>query len=192
MVDKDKRVKVINRTGGGLAYSIDALRVSRYWPKPGHHLNISIAELSELRTVPGGTKMLEECLLIEDLEALKILFPDSELEPEYNYGVEEVEFLLQEASLEQLLDALDYAPHGVLDLIKSQSVKKLPNETSKISAINEKFNIDINKMHELHLEKSIPEEKPEPKRRRRTAPIVEPKEQKETSLPKYNVVKKED
>ena len=193
MENKDRRVKVVNRTGGSLAYKIDTLRVTRHWRRPGDYLNISISELSELRTVPGGNYILKECLIIEDKEALNVLFPDMELEPQYNYGLKEIEILLYEADTEQLLDALDFAPKGVLDLIKAKSAEKLPNTTAKIEAINKKFKIDLNKVNELYQEKEILEEKPEPTRRRRTAPIVETEEPKqESSLPKYNVVKKED
>ncbi len=193
MENKDRRVKVVNRTGGSLAYKIDTLRVTRHWPRPGDYLNISISELSELRTVPGGNYILKECLIIEDKEALNVLFPDIELEPEYNYGLKEVEALLYEADLAQLLDALDFAPKGVLDLIKSKSAEKLPNETAKIEAINKKFKIDLNKVNELHQEKEIKEQTPKQTRRRRTAPIVETKELKqESSLPKYKVVKEDE
>ena len=192
MENKDRRVKVVNRTGGSLAYKIDTLRVTRHWPRPGDYLNISISELSELKTVPGGNYILKECLIIEDKEALNVLFPDIELEPEYNYGLKEVEALLYEADLAQLLDALDFAPKGVLELIKTKATEKLPNETAKIEAINKKFKIDLNKVNELHQEKEIKEQAPKQTRRRRTAPIIETKGSKqESSLPKYKVVKEE-
>lgn len=192
MVNKEKRVKVFNRASGSLAYKIDTLRVTRHWRKPGDYLNISIAELLELKTVRGGQSLLENYVIIEDKEALSVLFPDQELEPEYNYGLKEIEALLYEADTEQLLDALDFAPKGVLDLIKAKSAEKLPNTTAKIEAINKKFKIDLNKINELYQEKEILEEKPEPTRRRRTAPIIETEEPKqESSLPKYKVVKED-
>lgn len=192
MVNKEKRVKVINRTGGSLAYKIDTLRVTRYWSRPGDYLNISIAELSELRTVRGGNTILRDCVVIEDEEALSVLFPDEDLQPEYKYGIKEVEFLLYEGGTAQLLDALDFAPTGVLDLIKLKSIRKLPNETAKIEAINKKFNIDINKVHELNEEKLIPKEEIKPEQRRRTAPVIETEEpKKESSLPKYKVIKED-
>lgn len=192
MVNKEKRVKVVNRASGSLAYKIDTLRVTRHWRKPGDYLNISIAELLELKTVKGGQSLLENYVIIEDKEALSVLFPDQELEPEYNYGLKEIEALLYEADTEQLLDALDFAPKGVLDLIKAKSAEKLPNATAKIEAINKKFKIDLNKINELYQEKEILEEKPEPTRRRRTAPIIETEEPKqESSLPKYKVVKED-
>lgn len=192
MENKDRRVKVVNRTGGSLAYKIDTLRVTRHWPRPEDYLNISISELSELKTVPGGNYILKECLIIEDKEALNVLFPDIELEPEYNYGLKEVEALLYEADLAQLLDALDFAPKGVLELIKTKAAERLPNETAKIEAINKKFKIDLNKVNELHQEKEIKEQAPKQTRRRRTAPIIETEEPKqESSLPKYKVVKED-
>ena len=193
MVNKEKRVKVVNRSSGSLAYKIDTLRVTRHWRKPGDYLNISIAELLELKTVRGGQSLLENYVIIEDKEALSVLFPDQELEPEYNYSLKEIEVLLYEADTEQLLDALDFAPKGVLDLIKAKSAEKLPNTTAKIEAINKKFKIDLNKVNELYQEKEILEEKPEPVRRRRTAPIIKAEEPKqESSLPKYKVVKEDE
>ena len=192
-IDKNKRIQVINRGGGALGYHIPTLGVYRRWAKPGDHLNISIHELLELKTVPGGLTILKNHLLIEDEQALKILFLDETIEPEYKYGLKEVDFLLYEGKLEHLLDALDFAPTGVLDLIRDKSVNKIPNTTAKVDAINKKFSIDVNKMHELHLNKDTAVEEPEPTRRRRTAPIIDTEElKKETSLPKYNVVKKED
>lgn len=191
MTNKNRRIKVVNRSKGSLAYYIDTLRITRHWTSPGDYLNISISELLELKTAPGGMAILEDCLLIEDQEALKVLFPDIELEPEYNYGIEEVETLLYEADIEQLLDALDFAPKGVLDLIRLKSTEELPNTTAKIEAINERFKIDLNKMHEIHQEKGVTQEKEEPKRRRRTKPVTE-KAEENTSLPKYNIVEKEE
>lgn len=191
-INKNKRIQVINRSGGALGYHIPTLGVYRRWTKPGDHLNISIHELLELKTVPGGLTILRNHLLIEDEQALKILFLDETMEPEYKYGLKEVDFLLYEGTLEHLLDALDFAPTGVLDLIKNKSVNKIPNTTAKVDAINKKFSIDLNKMHELHLNKDTAVEAPEPTRRRRTAPIVETKESKqESSLPKYKVVKED-
>lgn len=184
-----RKVKVTNRTSGMLGYTIDVLRVSRFWNKPGDYLNIAIDELLELKTVPGGMNILTNWVVIEDEEALKIVFDDQEVQPEYKYGLEEVDFLLYEATLEQLLDALDYAPEGVLNLILSNSKKKLPNTTAKISAINDKFNTNINQAFELNqggLEDS--EEAKEDVRPRRTAPID--LNEKEADIPKYNVVKK--
>jgi hypothetical protein len=47
----------------------------------------------------------------------------------------------------------------------------------------------LNKVNELHQEKEIKEQAPKQTRRRRTTPIIETKE---SSLPKYKVVKKDE
>lgn len=193
-IDKNKRVKVINRSGGALGYHIPSMRITRRWNQPGDYLNISIEELLELKTVPGGVAVLEDCLLIEDKTALSVLFPDQEIEPEYEYGLEEVSTLLYESGIDQFLDALDYAPKGVLELLKEKAVAKLPDTVEKIKSMNEKFGIDLNKMHELHLERGV-EEKAEKTvvKRRRTAPLKkEEEESNQSTLPKYNVVSKEE
>ena len=198
MADLDKKVKVVNRTDGMLGYSIPELRIKRFWRKPGDYLNISVAEMLELKTVPGGMALLEDCVVIEDEEAIKLVFDDKEMEPEYRYGLKEVDFLLYEATLEQFLDALDYSPQGVLDLIKANAKKKLPNTTAKISAINDKFNIDMNKIHELgkpDADEEQVEEKPVVESKRRAAPIIEEIKtapaKEEVKAPKYNIVEKD-
>lgn len=198
MADLDRKVKVINRTNGMLGYSIPELRIKRFWEKPGDYLNISIQEMLELKTVSGGLELLENFVVIEDEEAIKIVFDDREMEPEYRYGLKEVDFLLYEATLEQFLDALDYAPQGVLDLIKSKAKIKLPNTTAKISAINDKFNIDMNKIHELGKPDAGEEQAEETKvqePKRRAAPVIETKKapaKEEIKAPKYKIVEKEE
>lgn len=189
MTNLEKKVKVYNRTDGALSYGIKALRVSRLWRKPGDYLNIAISELLELKTNPGGMYIINNCIMIDDDEALKLVFDDREIQPEYKYGLKEVDYLLYEASLEQFLDALDYSPKGVLDLILAKAKIKLPNTTAKISAINDKFGININKVFELTKDNADDvEDLGENKPSRRTAPIqIETK----TKAPEYKIVKKD-
>lgn len=187
MTNLERKVKVTSRTIGSLSYQIDPSKPMRTWNKAGDYLNITIAELLELRTIGGGEYTLREYLLIEDEEALKLVFDEQDVEPEYKYGIAEVDFLLYESELEQFLDALDYAPKGVLDLILVKAKEKLPNTTAKISAINDKFSVDINKSFDL-LKKdgSEEEEKESATPARRAAPI---KTETKAKAPQYKVVK---
>ena len=192
MTNLTRKIKVYNRTSGGLGYEIEALRITRSWAKQGDYLNIGIDELLELKTIQGGMELLEKYILIEDEEALKLIFDDREVEPEYKYGVAEVDFLLYKATLEQFLDALDYAPQGVLELLLAGAKDKLPNTTAKISAMNEKYKININTMHELNKDTEVAEDKETaPVSKRRSAPIVKDVEKLNIEAPKYNVVKKD-
>lgn len=170
---KNKRIQVFNRTNGSIGYRIPSTGQVRTWKRPGDYLNISVGELLELKTAPGGRGMLEKNLLIKDEEALQVIFPDGDLEPEYHYTQDEINTLLYEATNEQLLDALDYAPKGVLELIKMTAVNKLPNATDKIESINERFNIDLVQMHEISKEKGeIKVENNTRPRKRRTKPLI--------------------
>lgn len=181
-----EKIAVKNRSSSRVGYKIESLRVYRSWKKTGDVLFIPKEELIELRiAVPGGLKLLEDYLLIEDETARSEVF-GYELEPEYAYSEKEIEYLLYEGPDEQFLDCLDYAPYGVLEIIKQMAIKKKPNTTVKFDAINEKFKINLNTLivnagSDISDEETITS-------KRRAAPVIIPKEEKTEG--KYKVVKK--
>lgn len=183
-MDGNRRVPVRSRTEGSVAYKLDSLRVARSWPKTGAVLQISIDELKELMVYPGGEYILRNLVIIED-EAARIEILGAEVQPEYNYTEDEIKYLLYEAEDNALLDCLDYAPIGVLELIKEFSLEKMPNTTAKIKAINQKLNINLNKIIEMMRDDNDDAAKQSTTNGRRTAPVVLP-EKKE----KYKVVSK--
>lgn len=183
-MDGNRRVSVRSRTEGSVAYKLDSLRVARSWPKSGSVLQISIDELKELMVYPGGEYILRNLVIIED-EAARIEILGAEVQPEYNYTEDEIKYLLYEAEDNALLDCLDYAPVGVLELIKEFSLEKMPNTTAKIKAINQKLNINLNKIIEMMRDDDDDAAKQPTANGRRTAPVVLP-EKKE----KYKVVSK--
>ena len=188
MTDLTRKVRVRNRASGTVAYVIPALRITRIWDKTGDIINISIDELIELKTISGGQALLDEYLAVEDDEAVKLLY-DYELPPEYNYGEAEIDYLLHAGTNEQLFDALDYAPIGVLEMIKSMAIKERPDTTAKVEAINKKFGIDlllIIKNAEVDIDNIDYTDTITP---RRSAPVELSSEQKK-STSKYKVVDK--
>ena len=48
-------------------------------------------------------------------------------------------------SLDQLLDCLDYAPEGVISLVKNMAVDMKLNDVSKRDAIKDKTGFDVSK-----------------------------------------------
>ena len=169
-MDLTTKVEVKNRGLGSTAYKIDSLRVSRYWSKEGDIINIPINELIELTTIPGGKALMDNFLLIEDKDALETIYGTKEMIPEYNYSQEEIDYLLYKGTNEQLLDALDYAPLGVLDLIKSTAIKNIPDTTAKVEAINNKFGITLSTIAKNYqVEDGVAEE--EITSERRSAPV---------------------
>jgi hypothetical protein len=185
--DKARKVSVSSRNAGSLAYTIPSLRVRREWSKSGEENFISIDELIELTTIPGGRKLLEEYLLINDDEAIEAVL-GHEVQPEYKYTEKEIEFLLYGGTDEQFADCLDYAPAGVLELLKNMAVVKMPNTTFKVTAINDKFKINLSTLNKNYEADEIFEEATS-LNGRRTAPVVVTAPPKTESAPKYKITK---
>lgn len=187
-MDLNTKIAVVKRAKGSVGYKIDTLRVSRSWKHDAKDpIYIPVAELIELTTIPGGRKLLEEYLIIQDEEArLEVL--GIETSPEYLYTEKEVNYLLHKASNEQLLDCLDYAPIGVLDLIKMLAIQAKPDTTVKIDAINAKFNINLEELIKLNAELRPASEEGhiEAQTERRSAPIVLDEQE---PIKRYKIIK---
>lgn len=185
---ESKLIDVRNRDAGSVGYSIPDRGVWRSFA-PGETKKIQLEELQALQYVPGGEFTLKHLLMVNDKDALSVL--NMETEPEYFYTEKEVKELLTTGTLDQLKDCLDFAPEGVIDLIKKIAVDiKLP-DTLKREAIEKKTGFSINNAIMVNQVMDAENEvKEEPKAARRTAPIAteEEKTARRTTLPKYNVV----
>ena len=166
----EKKVPVRSRTQGSVSYKLESRLAARSWQKAGTVLYPTVEELKEVMMIPGGAYLLKNCLVIEDPEA-RIEVLGAEPEPEYLYGEKEIKTLLYEADDAALLDCLDYAPAGVLELVRQYAIEKLPNTMVKIQAINDKFKINL--AHMADLVKDIDGEVVEPVHevKRRTTPL---------------------
>lgn len=183
----EKIVEVRNRDSGNVGYTIKDLGIWRNFA-PGEIKKVPLEELKALQYAPGGEFTLKHLLMIKDKDALSAL--NIETEPEYFYTETEIKELLTKGTLDQLKDCLDFAPEGVIEIIKKMAVEiQLPN-TLKRTAIFEKtgFNIDnaimVNKVMDEPAETQIEETKT-----RRSTPIQAAKSTgRRTEIPKYNVV----
>lgn len=145
-MNKDKLIKVTNRFSGNVGYDIPDLQVKRTFV-PRETKEITFEELEKLSYVPGGMKIIRDYLVIKDKDAIKEILPD--VEPEYFYGEAEVKNILEHGSLDQFLDCLDFAPDGVLDIVKDLAVKLPLDNMSKRNAIREKLGFDVTKAIEI-------------------------------------------
>lgn len=178
-MNKNMEVVVVNRKQGGLTVIIPDLNVRKRFAKTGAFSTMTVGELEALKVTPGGERVLKEYLKIEDAEVANHIL-DGQVEAEYNYGEKEIDFLLYKATTEQLLDALDFAPEGVLEIIRAKAIEEWPNTTAKLVAINEKFSISLEKIKMLQLD--IIKEEKEVKSARRSNPVdieVQPKRVRE-------------
>ena len=139
-MDSNKVFNVKNRSSGVVWYNIPEEKIRREFA-PGETKKISFYELEKLSYQPGGTKIIEEFLLIYNDEAIEELNLRTELE--YHMTESDVVKLIKEGSLDEWLDALDFAPAGVMDLIKQLSVTIPLNDYNKRTALKQKTGFDI-------------------------------------------------
>lgn len=188
MVENNMTVKVTNRDNGSVGYTVPDLGVHRTF-QPRESKEISAEELRKLSYLPGGDVIIKEYLIIHNEELLKELL--GEVEPEYYYSEDEVKALLLSGSLEQLQDCLDFAPNGVIDLIKSLAVSLKIDNVSKRKAIQDKTGFNVTRAIEINEETDEETTSKEGTQGRRAAPITaksEEAQQRRGAPPKYNVV----
>ena len=192
MLDKESKITVINRSTGRVGYTIPELHVTRQFAFK-EKKEIPFKELEALSYLPGGMPLIKDYLVIKDVEAIKEL--GLEVQPEYYYTEEDIKKILLYGSLNEFLDCLDFAPNGVLEMIKKLSVSLPLNDMEKRNAILEKMNFNVTRAIEIQNTKSEDELEAEKKNsapiRRVNVPEVNTEGPvRRTAPPKYNVVKK--
>ena len=188
MIENNVTVKVTNRDNGSVGYSVPDLGVHRTF-QPKETKEISAEELRKLSYLPGGDIIIKDYLIIHNEELLNELL--GSVEPEYYYSEAEVKTLLLSGSLEQLQDCLDFAPNGVIDLIKDLAVTLKIDNMSKRKAIQEKTGFNVTRAIEINEETEEEETTKENTSGRRAAPLSTNKEgtpARRSAPPKYNVV----
>ena len=180
-------VTVTNRNNGTTGYTLQN-GVRRQF-QIGQSRKIDIEELRELSSIPGGEYILQNYLIVNDRTALDYLHLDPE--PEYFYTEKEIKDLLLNGSLDQMEDCLNFAPQGVIDLIKSMAIDlKLP-DIRKRELIQQKTGFSITNALNVNAILETEDEKKEDKIKieRKAKPITETTGVvRKATPPKYNVV----
>lgn len=131
---------VKNRGASLVVYKIPEDGIRREF-KPGQTLQISSEELEKLTYQPGGITILSQFLQIQDPVAIQQLHVKTE--PEYYMSERDVYNLIVKDSLDAFLDALDFAPIGVIDLIKKMSIDIPMTDIRKRKVLKEKTGFDV-------------------------------------------------
>ena len=137
-----KVYNVKNRSSNIVMYRIPESNIRRQFA-PGETKKISHEELEQLHYVPGGANLITNYLVIDDIDAAVEFNDGNVLEPEYHYSDEDVRELINNGSLDSFLDALDFAPAGVIELIKSYAVSLPMTDMSKRRALQAKTGFDV-------------------------------------------------
>lgn len=180
--------RVKNRGASTVVYKIADKGIRREF-KPGQIMSISSEELEELTFQPGGTLILSQFLQIMDLEGIQATHIKTE--PEYYMSEADVAKLITSGSLDAFLDALDFAPIGVIDLIKKLSISIPMVDIQKRKALKEKTGFDVEAALKHNEEDKEDDQKTILKQsdgERRVKPDTTPVGRRTT--PKYNIVTK--
>jgi hypothetical protein len=178
--------RVKNRGASTVVYKIPEDGVRREF-KPGQTLQISSEELEKLTYQPGGTLILSQFLQILDLEGIQKA--NIKTEPEYHMSEADVSKLITSGSLDAFLDCLDFAPIGVIDLIKKLSISIPMVDIQKRKALKEKTGFDVEAALKHQEEDKEDDQKTILKQNngeRRVQPEAAPAGRR--TAPKYNIV----
>lgn len=188
-----KMVAVTNRDNGEVFAKLSGGRMIDF--NRGQTKKVSLDDLAEINSTEGGRVLLREYLVIGDKAALDFL--EMQPEPEYYYSEKEIKKLLTEGSLDQLEDCLNFAPEGVLNLLKDMALEMEIPDVRKRKLIAQKtgFNIDniLQVKAALDVETGETGDKEEKKTRKAEPINSEPKRKStpiaaKTEYPEYKVV----
>ena len=130
---------VKNRSAGVATYKIPELGIRRSF-QAGEIKKISAEELEKLTYRPGGMALLANFLQIMEPEAIAKVGLNPQ--PEYHMSEQDIAKLMTTGSIDEFLDCLDFAPPGVIDLIKKLSVSLPLTDFQKVAALKAKTGFD--------------------------------------------------
>lgn len=185
-MNADTMYNVKNRTDGMIVYSIPEYNIRREFA-PGETKKLKHFELEQLSYRPGGRRLMSHYLQIDSAEALDDLGVTTQ--PEYFLNEQQIIELMKTGSLDSFLDCLDFAPDGVINLIKKYSVELPMTDTQKRRALKAKTGFDVDAAVRNN-EPDITPEESKASSQRRVQPDEAP-EGRRTTPPKYNVTNRQ-
>lgn len=188
---------VKNRSASRVHYSVPELGIKSRDFMPGEVKKIRREELEGLSYLPGGARLIREYLLISNPQAREEFV--GKVEPEYNMTEKEVRDLIISGSNDEWLDCLDFAPEGVIDLIKTLAVEIPLTDTLKMKEFKEKKGVDLERQikakQEEQAEVAAAQAQQDAAPQRRVQPqaasAAPQSPQRRTDGSKYKVVKKD-
>lgn len=131
---------VKNRSAGVVVYHVPEENIHRRF-MPGETKRLPYEELLQLSYQPGGRELMAQFLQIQSVGVPKSL--GIKTEPEYFMSEEQVQDLLRNGSQDAFLDCLDFAPEGVIELVKKYAVLLPLTDYDKRQALKRKTGFDV-------------------------------------------------
>ena len=145
---------VKNRSASRVGYYIPEDNIRRTFA-PGETKKVSGEELVALSYQPGGRELMVAFLQIQSDQMLNHL--NINPQQEYYMNEQQIVELLKSGSLDAFLDCLDFAPEGVLDLVKKYALSLPLEDLNKRRALKEKTGFDVDKAIMLNEAEKAPE-----------------------------------
>ena len=181
-MDGNKTYTVKNRSASYLVVRIPELSLRREFA-PGESLKMSFDELQKLSFQPGGRELMSNFLqIMEDEVNNELNIPR---EAEYYMNEQQIVDLLRSGSIEQFEDCLDFAPIGVIDLVKDIAIKMPLTDTVKIQALKDKTGFDV-----IRALENAKEDAPEPVETTPKAELKAATSSGRRTTPNYKVTKR--
>lgn len=140
-MNRNQKVKVTNRSNGTVILRVPD-RHFRAELNPKETREITYGDIIDIAARPGGRALIYNYLLVQDPKALREGLNISE-EPEYWLKEDAIPNWLNLCPLDEFHDALEFAPQGILDLIKKYSVSIPLNDYSKRKAVLDILDFDV-------------------------------------------------
>lgn len=153
-------MKVTNRSDSTVAYSLPELNTRRVF-NLGETKDVDEREMEMLFQQEGGNVLIRDYLLIHDEEWV---MKHWEAPIEYFWQIDEIRKCVLDDSLELFKETLEYAPAGVIDLIKMLAWKTPITDLNKIEALRLATGFDT--MAAIEVMAAETPQKPAPKKER--------------------------
>lgn len=140
LVSDNTLISVETLVGHSVSYILSNGIRRKFMPNVSY--KIKAEELRMLFAEPGGEALLRNYLRVNNPK-LQREFGVSEDQIEYNWTVQDVDDILLNKPEEYLLDALDFAPKGIIDLIQQRALELELPDMNKCRAISEKTGVNI-------------------------------------------------
>lgn len=143
-MEDNAKIRVKNRSHSPVIYTIPEMNGLRREYNGLEEKTVTFEEIRKLSYLPGGDVILKNYLTVKDKDALTEL--NLEVEPEYFYEIEDVKRILSQGSMDEFLDCLDFAPAGVIDMVKELAVEMPLNDVAKRKVLKDKFDYDVDEI----------------------------------------------
>lgn len=165
-VPGDELVTVTNITRSPIGYTLSSNNVRRIIAG-GATVKVTADELRNLNLESGGNVLIKDYLRVNNRDlALEFGISEDLFDHEYNWGREKIDDVLLNGSMDEFLDALDFAPHRVINMLVERAVELEAPDNNKLNALSKRTALNISSMIENKHAYDEKKEEEAPKARR--------------------------